>query len=126
MTGFLAVLLPALLVLAGLAVDGADAISAREAALGEAAQATRAGVAAVQLHSACLAIDPGAAVAAAESFMAASGHPGTAAVVGDTVVTTVSPYRVPTTFLSLIGIDSFTVSATGAARSVTAAAGGTC
>ena len=30
MTGFLAVLLPALLVLAGLAVDGADAISARE------------------------------------------------------------------------------------------------
>jgi len=126
MTGFLAVLLPALLLLAGLAVDGADALSAREAALSEASQAARAGVAAVEVHRACLGVDSAAAAAAATAFMAAAGHPGTAAVVGDTVVARVEPFQVPTTFLSLIGIDSFTVSATAAARSVTATTGGTC
>lgn len=117
MTGFVVALVVALVALGGLGLDGASAESAHLQAATEAAQAARAGAMQLSqsLREGALVPDAGAAVGAAESWMAAAGHPGSAVVVANQVITTVSPYRVPTMLLSIIGIDSFTVSASASA-----------
>jgi hypothetical protein len=107
--------------LLGLALEGGSALNARQAAYVEAEQAARAGaamLAATGLRAGNLEIEGGAAVAAAESFMASAGHPGRAWVSGDKVVAQVSAFRVPTPLLQIVGIGSLTVSASAAATSV--------
>jgi hypothetical protein len=51
--------------------------------------------------------------------MRTAGHPGTASVRGDAVVATVTPFRVSTPLLGLVGIQSLSVSATAAASALT-------
>lgn len=116
------VLAPALFILAGAVVDGGRAIAAHEAATAEAEQAARAGADALSgpsLRVGAISPEAQAAVAAAEAYMAQAGHPGTATVSGQNVSARVAPYKVPTTFLGLIGVSSFAVSAQGSATAVT-------
>ena len=115
-----------LIVLLGLVVDGGAALTARQTAEVEAEQAARAGAGAVSvdaLRSGYVRIDPAAAVAAAEAFTVAAGHPGSASVAGD-VVTVRITYQVPTDILGIIGIDRLRVSAVAAAVDVNGVARG--
>lgn len=59
-------------------------------------------------------LDPGAAVAAAEQFAAATGHP-CSATVANGVVTVMIRYEVATSVLGLVGIRYLTVSAVASA-----------
>ncbi len=120
LSAFVVLLLVALMALLGLVVDGGSALSARQSAVDEAEQAARAGAGALSveaLRAGALQLDPSAAVAAAESFARAAGHPGTASVSGG-VVTVQIRYRVPTEVLGIIGIDSLPVSAQASAVDV--------
>ncbi len=119
-SAFVVLLLVALMALLGLVVDGGAALSARQSAADEAEQAARAGAGALSveaLRTGSLQLDPAAAVAAAESFAAAAGHPGTATVSGG-VVTVQIHYRMATEVLGLVGIDSLPVSAVASAADV--------
>ncbi len=111
----------ALIALLALVVDGGRALSAREAAFSEAEQAARVGAAQLSvasLRAGLTAFQVAGAIAAAEQYMAASGHPGSAAVVGTCVVATVGTYGLSTPFLALVGIDDLPVSASAAATVV--------
>jgi Flp pilus assembly protein TadG len=119
-TVFVALVLVALIVLLGLVVDGGTALSARQSAADEAEQAARAGAGSLSvdaLRSGSLQLDPVVAVAAAESFSVAAGHPGTATVSGN-VVTVRIHYRVPTEVLGIVGIGSLPVTAVASATDV--------
>lgn len=125
-SAFLALLAVALMALAGLAIDGGRAMEARQAANAEAEQAARAGASALSiggLREGDLALDVPAAIAAAEAFTDASGHPGSASVIGSTVVVTVD-YRLPTDVLGIVGIRSLMVSGRGAATDLMGVANG--
>lgn len=117
---FVVLVMVGLLALVGLVVDGGTALTSRQAAQVEAEQAARAGAGALSvdaLRSDVIQIDGPAAVAAAEQFMAAAGHPGTAVEAGG-VVTVSIRYQVPTAILGLVGIDRLAVSAEAAAVNV--------
>lgn len=119
-SAFVVLALVALLVLMGLVVDGGSALTAQQAASDEAQQAARAGAGALSvnaLRSGTLQLDSGAAVAAAEAFTVAAGHPGTASV-SSGVVTVFVHYRIPTSLLGLVGINSLPVSAAASAIDV--------
>jgi hypothetical protein len=120
-------LLVALFALLGLVVDGGSALTARQSAEVEAEQAARAGAGAVSvdgLRSGVVELDPQAAVAAAQGFMVAAGHPGSAAV-ADGVVSVRLRYEVPTVILGIVGIDHLSVAASAAAVDVDGVARGT-
>jgi Flp pilus assembly protein TadG len=111
----------ALVALLALVVDGGRTLSAREAALTEAEQAARLGAAqlsATSLHEGETAFEVTGAIAAAEQFMTASGHPGTAVVLGTQVVATVRTYKLATPLLSFVGFSSMPVSASASATAV--------
>lgn len=118
LVAFVLLLLLGLMALVGLVVDGGAALTAHQAAEVEAEQAARSGAGAISvdaLRSGTVRLDPVAAVAAAERFTAAAGHPGTATVSGGVVTVTVR-YRLPTTVLGIIGIRTLGVSAVAAAE----------
>jgi Flp pilus assembly protein TadG len=119
-TAFAALLLVALMALAGLVVDGGAAFVAHQAAVDEAQQAARAGAGALSidaLRSGSLVIDQDAAVRTAEAFMSGAGHPGTA-VASSTAITVAIHYRIPTSVLGMVGISSLPVAATATAVDV--------
>ncbi|ADB73454.1 hypothetical protein Gobs01_00563 [Geodermatophilus obscurus DSM 43160] len=124
---FLAVLVPGLLLIVGLAVDGGAKVAATQRANAIADEAARAGGQALDLSAALtgqVRVDPAAAVAAVQNYLERSGVQGAVTVVdGDTlqVSTTISE---PTTFLGLIGITTLTVEGTGTADLVTDQNGG--
>jgi len=115
---FLAVLVPGLLLIIGLAVDGGAKVAAAQRANAIADEAARAGGQALDVSAALtgeVRVDPAAAVAAAQDYLARNGVPGTVTVVdGDTLYVTTSITQ-PTTFLGLIGISSLTVEGSGIA-----------
>jgi Flp pilus assembly protein TadG len=119
---FLAVLVPGLLLIIGLAVDGGAKVAAAQRANAIADEAARAGGQALDVSAALagqLRVDPAAAVAAAHHYLDRTGVQGTVTVVdGDTlqVSTTITE---PTTFLGLVGISTLTVEGSGAADLVT-------
>jgi Flp pilus assembly protein TadG len=121
---FLAILVPGLLLVVGLAVDGGAKVSALERADAVADEAARAGGQAIDVAAALagdVRIDPAAAVAAAQEYLARNDVVGSVDVLdGDTlrVTTTVTE---PTVFLGLVGIDDFTVHGVGTARLVVTA-----
>lgn len=117
LVAFTLLLLVGLLALLGLVVDGGAVLTAHQAAEVEAEQAARSGAGAIDvdaLRAGTVQIVPGAAVAAAEQFAAAAGHPGTAVVNGG-VVTVSIHYEVPTTVLGIVGIGSLGVTAVASA-----------
>jgi Flp pilus assembly protein TadG len=119
---FLAVLVPGLLLIIGLAVDGGAKVAATQRANAIADEAARAGGQALDVSAALtgqVRVDPAAAVAAAQDYLARNDVPGAVTVVdGDTlrVTTTITE---PTTFLGLIGISTLTVEGSGTADLVT-------
>jgi len=111
----------AMLVLAALVVDGGYVLAARRRAIDEANGAARAAVQALApaayRTSAEVALDPGAATAAAQDYLAAAGHAGEVSVDGAEVTVSLS-FDQPMALLGIIGIDTITVSGRGHARSV--------
>ncbi|HZM57862.1 MAG TPA: pilus assembly protein TadG-related protein [Acidimicrobiales bacterium] len=119
-SAFVVLLLVSLFALMGLVLDGGSALTAHQAAGDEAQQAARAGAGALSvdaLRSGSVELDDQAAVAAAEAFTVASGHPGTATA-SSGVVTVQIHYRIPTVILGIIGIQSLQVSGSASAVDV--------
>ncbi len=118
-TAFLIGMLLGLLALAGLALDGGEALAAKVQAINTAEQAARAGAQQIDLlayrSTGTLRLQPAAARAAAASFLAAEHATGSVAVAGNTVSVTVTAVQ-HTQLLDLIGIDTLTV--TGTAHAV--------
>jgi Flp pilus assembly protein TadG len=121
-TLFVVALVPALLAMAGLVIDGGHALAARQEDTTDAEQAARAGADALSADSLRSAgpvrLDPAAAVAYARAYLSATGHNGTATAKGDTVTVTVRITR-PTAVLSVIGIDTVSATATATATGIT-------
>ena len=115
--GAVAVVIPILtvgmLAMAGLVVDGGTALSARGRAADVAQQAARAGADALAPDSlrtgdpAGLAVNPAAAVQAADQVLQVGAVDGQVSVSGDTVTVTAQITR-RTSILSAIGIDTVT------------------
>ena len=95
-TAFVVIFTFALLLLAGLVIDGGLTLAARVQAIDEAQAAARAGAQAINLplfrSTGQVVLDPSQARQAAESYLAATGHTGT---VRSTATTSRSPCRSP-------------------------------
>lgn len=115
----LVLITPALFAVAGLVVDGGRAINARQRAADQAEQAARAAADALDVDAvrtgAALVLDPLAARAAAERYLAASGATGSVAVRQGTVSVTVTG-KTSTVFFAVIGINQINVTGTATAR----------
>ena len=121
LTLFTCLLTVAMLILTGLAVDGGYVLAARRRAIDEANGAARAGAEALAPSSyrtsGSLDLDPAAADAAAQSYLAAAGHSGNVTVNGNDVTVTLN-FDQPMSLLRIIGIDAVNVSGRGQAHSV--------
>ncbi|WP_427168840.1 TadE/TadG family type IV pilus assembly protein (plasmid) [Streptomyces sp. C1-1] len=114
-TVFVAVCVLALLAIIGLAVDGGGTMRAVERADYLAGEAARAGGQAIDptdaITGTAITVDPQAAAAAAQSYLASAGATGAVSISPDGItltVTVTSTYQ--TTFLSVAGISSLPVS----------------
>lgn len=123
-TAFVVIIAAALLVLGGLVLDGGLALSGKVKASDEAAEAARAGAQALNVAgfrtggAANLDLVPAKAVAAAQTYLAATGDTGTVAVNGATVTVTVTHVQ-PAQILSVVGVGSLTATATASATAET-------
>ena len=115
---FLVVLVPGLLLIIGLAVDGGAKVAATQRANAIADEAARAGGQALDVSAALtgqVRVDPAAAVAAAQDYLDRSDVAGSVTVVdGDNLQVTTSITE-PTAFLGLVGITAMTVEGSGTA-----------
>jgi hypothetical protein len=118
-TAFAVVMVGALLLLAGLVVDGGLALAAKVRAIDEAQEAARAGAQQVDLavyrETGAVVLDPDRAGAAARAYLASAGAEGTVAVSGDQVSVWVFRDQ-PAQLLGLVGMRSFQVEGTATAR----------
>ncbi|MEY9861364.1 Flp pilus assembly protein TadG [Catenulispora sp. GAS73] len=120
-TAFVVIITGALLVMAGLVLDGGQALGAKSKALDEAQEAARAGAQALDVGAFRAngqgTLAPDKAVTAAQSYLAATGDTGTVAVNGSSVTVTVTHIQ-HTQILSIVGIGSLasTASATATAE----------
>ena len=117
-TAFVVGFFLALVVLAGLVIDGGYTLAARRRAFNEAQAAARAGAQALSVESLRqgeVALDPDRAAAAAEAYLARAGHSGSVSVSENEVRVTVS-FSQP--MFILAGIGSLTVTGHGSARNV--------
>jgi hypothetical protein len=118
-TAFVVVIATAVLMFAGLLLDGGQALAAKVRAIGEAQEAARAGAQAIDLAAyratGALTLTPDHAVTLAQRYLAATGHAGTVRVTGNTVTVTVTLTQ-PTQLLQLVGVGSLTVTSTGSAQ----------
>jgi Flp pilus assembly protein TadG len=113
-TAFFVVVVFALLMLGGLALDGGRILAARRDASSLASAAARRGAQELDFAAATsgrAALDPARAEAAARAFLAQAGASGTASASANEVVDTVAVTQ-PTVLLRLVAISSRTVSAT--------------
>ena len=117
-TAFVVIFTFALLLLAGLVIDGGLALAARVQAIDEAQAAARAGAQAINLplfrSTGQIVLDSSAATADAERYLAVAGHSGTVTVTGNEVTVAVTISQ-PTQILGIAGIGQLTVSGTGSA-----------
>jgi hypothetical protein len=120
-TAFVVVMVMALILCAGLVIDGGLTLAAKVRATDEAQSAARAGAEEIDLaayrQSGAVVLDPTRASASAEQYLASTGDHGQVAVAGDTVTVTVEATQ-PTQILGIAGLHSFTVSATANASAV--------
>ncbi|MGY9067013.1 TadE/TadG family type IV pilus assembly protein [Streptomyces sp. CAS3] len=119
-TVFVAVCVFALIGIIGVVVDGGSKIRATERADYIAGEAARAGGQAIDpadaINGTAIDVDPQAAVAAAQAYLSSAGATGTVSVSGDGKnlnVTVRGSYA--TTFLSVVGIGSLSVTGHGKA-----------
>lgn len=108
------VIVPALLLAAAIAYDGGEVLNAKVQAHDDAAEAARAGAQALSTSSRSGAVDLPAAPAAADAYLATTGHTGTVTVNGTTVTVTVA-FDQPTAILAVAGIDHAPISETATA-----------
>jgi len=117
-TAFVIVMVSALILMAGLVLDGGLALAAKVQAIDDAQAAARAGAQAIDLatYRATGQITLAAATATtdAEQALATSGETGTVTVAGDVVTVTVTVTQ-QTQILDLVGIDALHETATGSA-----------
>ena len=117
-TAFVVIFTVALLVMAGLVLDGGLALSAKVRAIDDAQAAARAGAQAINIplyrSTGQITLDPAQASADAEQYLAQAGQTGTVTVNGDQVTVTITVTQ-PTQLLSLAGIHDLTVSGSGTA-----------
>ena len=120
-TAFVVVFAVALILAAGLVLDGGYVLAAKRRAMNEAEGAARAGAATKGLSgyrtSGPVRLDPAKAEAAARAYLAQTGHAGEVAVAGDRVVVTVR-FDQPLQILGLGGLGAQTVTGRGEARAV--------
>jgi hypothetical protein len=121
-TPFVTVLTLALLLCAGLVVDGGRVLAARRQAADLAASAARAGAQAVSIDELRTTnrqlLDPAEATEAAQHYLDVAGHPdGDVSVSGDSVEVRVR-LTTPLVILRLVGLGERTVTGSGRARSV--------
>lgn len=112
------VLIPGLLMIIGLAVDGGAKVQATQRANAVADEAARAGGQALDRGEALgggVTLDVAAAVSAAQAYLAAADVPGSVAVVdGDTLLVTTTVTQ-DTVLLDLVGISTMTVTGSSTA-----------
>ena len=117
-TAFVVIFTLALLLMAGLVLDGGLALATKVQAIDDAQAAARAGAQAIDIPtyraSGQITLDPAQAAADAERYLAAAGHTGTVSVNGEQVTVTVTITE-PTQILSLAGINHLTETGTGTA-----------
>jgi Flp pilus assembly protein TadG len=117
-TAFVVTFAAALILLAGLVLDGGLVLAAKRRAINEAEAAARAGAQQIAVDvyrsQGRLVLDPARARAAARSYLAATGDAGTVSVAGDRVVVTVRVTQ-PMQILGAVGLGPATVSGHGAA-----------
>jgi Flp pilus assembly protein TadG len=111
------------LVLVGLVLDGGAKLRAGREAAAIAEEAARAGAGQIDRNRAytrgSFIIDRGAAVRAANNYLAAAGRTGTVTPVSATRIEVSVTVSKPTVMLSLIGIGSMTVTSTATADLLT-------
>ncbi|WP_448642317.1 pilus assembly protein TadG-related protein [Geodermatophilus sp. URMC 63] len=120
---FLAVLVPGLLLIMGLAVDGGAKVAATQRANAIADEAARAGGQALDVSAALagqVRVDPAAAVAAAQDYLTRTSVRGSVTVVDGDTLQVSTMITQPTTFLGLIGISTLTVEGSGTADLISA------
>jgi Flp pilus assembly protein TadG len=120
-TAFVAVMVAALILCAGLVIDGGLALAAKVRATDEAQAAARAGAEEIDLttyrQSGTVVLEPIEATNAAEQYLASTGDSGQVAVAGDTVTVSVEANQA-SQILGIAGLHSFTVSASASAAAV--------
>ncbi len=120
-TAFVVVFALALLVLAGLVLDGGYVLAARRQATNEAEGAARAGAATLAVDTyrgtGPVRLDPARAEAAARAYLRQTGHAGDVAVSGDRVVVVVR-FDQPLQILGVAGLGSQSVTGRAEARAV--------
>ena len=117
-TAFVVIFTFALLLLAGLVIDGGLTLAARVQAINEAQAAARAGAQQINLPlfraTGEVVLQPDQATQAAQTYLAATGHAGTVTVDGDQVQVAVDITQ-PMQILGLAGIGHLTVTGHGSA-----------
>ncbi|MFF7982851.1 pilus assembly protein TadG-related protein [Streptomyces sp. NPDC007901] len=120
-TPFVVILAVAIVMFAGLIVDGGLTLAAKVRAIGEAQEAARAGAQALDLtayrDTGTLRLVPAQARARVQTYLAFTHDTGTVTLTGNTVTVTVTAHQ-HTQLLGLLGLDSLTVTATGSAHPV--------
>ena len=120
-TVFVTVFMVALLAMAGLVADGSRILAARRDAANIAEAAARSGAEALDLQGLRSAeqirLDPTAAIARADAYLATAGYHGTVHAEPDAVTVTVTVRRT-TLLLGAVGIHEFTVTESGTASPV--------
>jgi Flp pilus assembly protein TadG len=119
-TAFVAALAVALFALVGLVVDSGRAIAAHSAAMDQAEQAARAGAGQLSidaLRSGQIAVDPMAAIRAADGYLKTVGDTGGASVSGNVVTVRIDEME-PTVILQMVGIDTINISVVASATDV--------
>jgi hypothetical protein len=117
-TAFVVVMATALILLAGLVLDGGLTLAARERALNLAQEAARAGAQGINLatyrQNGDFVLNPALAEADAEQYLASTGTQGTVQVTGNTVTVTVTITQ-RMQILDAAGLSAITVHASASA-----------
>ena len=104
---------------AGLVFDGGTLIAGKRDAINDAEEAARAGAQAIDAGSVLAGtgpqLDPAAAIARAEQFLATNGWSGTATADNTSVTVTITRQQ-PMTFLQTFGLEERTIIGTATAR----------
>jgi hypothetical protein len=117
-TAFVVIFTFALLLMAGLVLDGGLTLASKVQAIDDAQAAARAGAQGINISlyraTGQITLDPAVATADAENYLAAAGHTGNVTVNGEVVTVTVSITQ-KTQILDIAGINHLTVTGTGTA-----------
>jgi len=117
-TAFVVVIMMALVLVAGLVLDGGLALAAKVQAIDDAQAAARAGAQAIDLPTyratGQITLDAATATTDAEQSLTTAGQSGTVNVAGDVVTVTVTVTQ-QTQILDLIGVNALHETATGSA-----------